>query len=78
MFSSSQLSEIKQVTLARVICDNSDEIDAVQKDVFTNVDFPNGYLQCQDQIAIPRIDLKVWAHCCQGEYFTIYSQLCER
>lgn len=67
VFSPSQLSELKQASLARVICDNADDIKNVQQDVFTLADYPTGYLSCDDEFAIPKVDLKVWAHCCQGK-----------
>ena len=65
MFSPAQLNEVKQANLARVICDNSDGIQQVQRDVFVMAKYPDGFLQC-DSEDIPRLDLKVWTHCCEG------------
>jgi peroxidase len=65
VFSAGQLAEIHQVSLARVICDNSDEINQVQVDVFRRAEYPHGYTTC-DSDNIPYMDLKQWAHCCHG------------
>lgn len=60
VFTADQLTQLKQVTLARVICDNGDNIDRIQKDVFINTKRKD-YVSCDD---IPKIDLKMWADCC--------------
>ena len=65
VFSPAQLTQIKQTNLARVICNNADDIRKIQKDVFLKADFPRGYLSC-DSEEIPHIDLKVWTDCCSG------------
>ena len=65
VFSPAQLSEIKQANLARIVCDNADNITEVPRDVFRKETYPDGYLQCTDD-AIPHVDLKIWAHCCSG------------
>lgn len=66
VFTPSQLIELKQTSLARVICDNSDNIHQIQKDVFRLVQLTpsGGYVSC-DSSEIPDVDLKVWAYCCQ-------------
>lgn len=71
VFTSAQLTEIHQSSLARVICDSSDDIKEVQKDVFKLVSHPSDYLSCESSDKIPRMDLKVWAHCCQGNSFFV-------
>lgn len=71
VFSPAQLTEIRQSSLARVLCDNSDGILQVQRDVFVNARFPQDYEECEDEERIPRVDLKVWAHCCYGESQTL-------
>lgn len=63
VFSPAQLTQIKQTSLARILCDNSDNITRVQKDVFKVAEFPHGYGSCED---IPRVDLRVWQDCCEG------------
>ncbi len=62
-FSPAQLTQLKQASLARVLCDNSDNITRVQSDVFSVAVFPHGYGSCDD---IPKIDLRMWQDCCEG------------
>lgn len=63
VFSPAQLTQIKQTSLARVLCDNADNITRVQRDVFRVAEPPHGYGGCED---IPRVDLRVWQDCCEG------------
>jgi hypothetical protein len=63
VFSPAQLTQIKQTSLARILCDNSDNITRVQGDVFKVAEFPHGYGSCED---VPRVDLRVWQDCCEG------------
>lgn len=63
VFSPAQLTQIKQTSLARILCDNSDNITHVQRDVFRVAEFPHGYGSCED---VPRLDLRVWQDCCEG------------
>lgn len=65
MFTPAQLTQIKQTSLARVLCDNSDNITKVQRDVFKVAEFPHGYSTCED---IPKLDLRMWQDCCEGLY----------
>uniref|UniRef100_A0A8C9STS3 Peroxidasin n=1 Tax=Scleropages formosus TaxID=113540 RepID=A0A8C9STS3_SCLFO len=62
VFSPAQLTQIKQASLARVLCDNGDNITRVQPDVFAMADFPHGYGSCDD---VPKIDLRMWQDCCE-------------
>ncbi|ELK32764.1 Peroxidasin like protein [Myotis davidii] len=62
VFSPAQLTQIKQTSLARILCDNSDNITRVQRDVFRVAEYPHGYSSCDD---IPRVDLRVWQDCCE-------------
>uniref|UniRef100_A0A9L0TF86 Lactoperoxidase n=2 Tax=Equus TaxID=9789 RepID=A0A9L0TF86_HORSE len=62
VFSPAQLTQIKQTSLARILCDNSDNITRVQRDVFRVAEFPHGYGSCDE---IPRVDLRVWQDCCE-------------
>ncbi|KAG8512340.1 Peroxidasin [Galemys pyrenaicus] len=62
VFSPAQLTQIRQTSLARILCDNSDNITRVQQDVFRVAEFPHGYSSCDE---IPRVDLRVWQDCCE-------------
>nr|XP_022314517.1 peroxidasin-like isoform X2 [Crassostrea virginica] len=61
VFESNQLAEIRQVTLAQVICESSDAIHRVQRDVFVKADRDEDYLNCSH---IPKLNVKVWSDCC--------------
>ncbi|XP_062584185.1 peroxidasin-like isoform X2 [Saccostrea cucullata] len=61
VFESNQLSELQQVTLAQVICQSSDNIQRVQRDVFIKAESDADYLNCSK---IPKLNLKVWSDCC--------------
>lgn len=63
VFSPAQLTQLKQTSLARILCDNSDNITRVPGDVFRVAEFPHGYGSCED---IPRVDLRLWQDCCEG------------
>lgn len=65
VFTPAQLTQIKQTSLARVLCDNGDNITRVQHDVFRVAEFPHGYSSCED---IPKLDLRMWQDCCEGLY----------
>ncbi|CAG9821890.1 unnamed protein product [Phaedon cochleariae] len=60
VFKPEQLSQIKQYTLARVLCDNGDNITKVSKDVFRLPELQGGYSDCE---AVPRVDLSFWFEC---------------
>ena len=62
-FDHSQLVEIRQTTLARVLCDNGDNIDRVQPDAFLRATHPTGYVNCS---SIPRMALRMWKDCDEG------------
>ena len=65
VFTPEQLAEIKQVSLAHVICSSADNITEIPKDVFLLSQYPRQYVKC-DSGKIPELNLKVWAHCCHG------------
>lgn len=65
MFSPAQLTQLKQASLTRVLCDNGDNITRIQSDVFTVAEFPRAYGNCED---VPKIDLRMWQDCCEGTY----------
>ncbi|XP_078069335.1 peroxidasin homolog isoform X2 [Mustelus asterias] len=62
VFTPAQLTQIKQTSLARVLCDNGDNITRIQPDVFRVAEYPHGYQTCDD---IPKIDLRMWQDCCE-------------
>ncbi|XP_042897805.1 peroxidasin [Parasteatoda tepidariorum] len=63
IFTTDQLTQIKQSSLARVICDNGDNITTLTKDVFTvpHLQSPK-FTSCS---SLPSIKLNVWTECCQ-------------
>ena len=63
VFKPDQLLQIKQTSLARVICDSSDGITHVQRDVFHMVNSREEYISCDN---IPKMDLRMWSDCCTG------------
>ena len=75
MFTDAQLSEIRLTSLARVICDNADDINQIQPDVFKLAKFPDDMVTC-DSDKIPYMDLKVWAHCCHGIFPQFFNFIC--
>lgn len=64
VFTPDQVTQLKQFTLSRIICDSSDDITRVQRDVFTMASSQDEYVPCTD---IPKIDLKMWSDCCTGK-----------
>lgn len=60
-FKTEQLTQIKQASLARIICDNSDNITRITKNAFLLPQRQGGYVKCD---AVPRIDLRLWTECC--------------
>ncbi|KAG8445591.1 hypothetical protein GDO86_010388 [Hymenochirus boettgeri] len=62
VFTPAQLTQIKQTSLARVLCDNGDNITKVQPDVFRVAEYPHGYVSCKQ---ITKMDLRVWQDCCE-------------
>ncbi|XP_039204000.1 peroxidasin homolog isoform X1 [Crotalus tigris] len=62
VFTPAQLTQVKQSSLARILCDNGDNITRVQRDVFRVAEFPHGYGSCAE---IPKVDLRMWQDCCE-------------
>lgn len=57
-FSSSQLAELRKMTLAKVICSQSDQIDSIQSQA---MDVPDNYLNPRVPCSsLPSMDLGVW------------------
>lgn len=64
VFTPAQLTQIRQASLARVICDNSDHIQQLQRDVFQVASYLQGMVSCEE---IPAVDLRLWQDCCEGK-----------
>ncbi|VDN57478.1 unnamed protein product [Dracunculus medinensis] len=64
IFTKLQLQEIRKSSLAAVLCNNGDDIDRVQEDVFEYIGKRpmNFYKKCGD---IQQINLNVWQSCCE-------------
>jgi len=58
-FTLEQLNEIKQTSLARVLCENTEDIGTIQQLVFISPDVNNRRAACSSN-AIPSIDLSKW------------------
>ncbi|KAJ8985609.1 hypothetical protein NQ317_015102 [Molorchus minor] len=58
-FSTSQLNEIKKVTLARIFCDNTKTVAKMQPSVFKQIGEGNELVGCSS-LDIPRINLMPW------------------
>ncbi|XP_077546923.1 peroxidase-like isoform X3 [Haemaphysalis longicornis] len=56
-FTSAQLTEIRKTTFARILCDNSDSITSLPKNVFIPVGSGNTVSNC---VSIPQTDLSKW------------------
>ncbi|XP_078041721.1 peroxidasin [Augochlora pura] len=63
VFKPEQLVQIKQTSLARILCDNGDKIDRVQPNVFLLPEADNKFVTCDE---LPYVDLSVWSDCCDG------------
>ncbi|XP_011499674.1 PREDICTED: peroxidasin [Ceratosolen solmsi marchali] len=61
-FQSEQLEQIEKTSLARILCDNGDNITRVQKNVFLLPEIDNDFVSCEE---IPSIDLQSWSTCCE-------------
>ncbi|KAG7177543.1 Peroxidasin-like 6, partial [Homarus americanus] len=63
IFKTEQLTQIKQVTLGRVICDNGDKIEDMTPDVFVLPREQNpAFMECSK---LPYVDLRIWTDCCK-------------
>jgi len=61
-FRPDQLTQIKQTTLARVLCDNGDSMSHIKRNVFL---MDSGLVNCR---LIPSLELSFWSNtdCCGG------------
>lgn len=55
-----QLREIKKASLARIFCDNANELAMMQPQAFSVPSPSNRLTSCANEEAIPRVDLTVW------------------
>ncbi|XP_063837290.1 peroxidasin [Ostrinia nubilalis] len=60
MFKPDQLKEIKKTSLARILCDNGDNIDTIAENVFLLPELQDGLISCDD---LPAMDLRFWVDC---------------
>lgn len=60
MFDADQLRQIKETSLARILCDNGDNIDTIGENVFVLPEMQDGLVSCDD---LPSIDFRYWADC---------------
>uniref|UniRef100_A0A6A7FUB4 Peroxidase-like n=1 Tax=Hirondellea gigas TaxID=1518452 RepID=A0A6A7FUB4_9CRUS len=58
-FSPAQLQQIRQTSLARVLCDTADDMVVMQPLAFLHANFTNKRTGCQDNM-IPSLDLNAW------------------
>ena len=58
MFSTKQLRELRKVSMARIICDNSDGIIEIQPEVFKSTTSTNVKVSCADFNRIPTLDIR--------------------
>jgi peroxidase len=66
VFKPEQLTQIKQLSLGRVLCDNGDDMTDVTKDVFILPKKQSpAFVSCSE---LTQIDLRFWAECCHGMY----------
>lgn len=60
VFNPTQLRQIKETSLAKVLCDNGDNIDTISENVFLLPELQDGLISCDD---LPSIDFRYWADC---------------
>lgn len=60
-FTGDQLNALRNVSLARIFCDNGDGIRTMQPHVFLKIQPENELVSCDDYEAIPSVDLFAWA-----------------
>ena len=61
-FTKDQLNEIRKISLASVLCENTNSIDFVQPNVFIQADpFLNALMACHEDNMIKTMNLKKWA-----------------
>jgi peroxidase len=63
VFTSNQLKELKKTNLAKIMCENSENIEMIQKDVFLNAKYPNEMFECSK---LEDVSLEPWKNCCEN------------
>jgi peroxidase len=64
VFKPEQLTQIKQTSLGRVLCENGDDITDVTMDVFILPKKQSpAFVSCNE---LMQIDLRFWTECCSG------------
>uniref|UniRef100_A0A0K0FL11 Peroxidasin-like protein (inferred by orthology to a human protein) n=1 Tax=Strongyloides venezuelensis TaxID=75913 RepID=A0A0K0FL11_STRVS len=64
VFSQLQLNQIKKYTISKIICNNGDDIDRIQKDSFVYVgDKKSAFQRCDEHLDL---NLHMWSSCCDG------------
>lgn len=59
-FKPEQLQQLKETSLARILCDSGDNIDTIGENVFLLPEVQDGLIACED---VPSMDLRFWADC---------------
>ncbi|KAG8229093.1 hypothetical protein J437_LFUL009562 [Ladona fulva] len=59
-FSQPQLEQLRKASLARILCDNSDDVATMQPLAFVKASFLNQRVSCESE-SIPKVDLRAWA-----------------
>ncbi|KAJ0177643.1 hypothetical protein K1T71_006516 [Dendrolimus kikuchii] len=59
-FTPDQLKELKKASMARLICDNTEAVDYVQRKAFELETSSNPKYRCDEYDAIPYVDLTAW------------------
>lgn len=72
-FTPAQLKEIKKISLARLICDNSDDIDTVQRWAMQLPDYDGNKLWPCKSKAIPTVSLEPWREKGYGGSYMSYE-----
>nr|CAI5831137.1 unnamed protein product [Callosobruchus analis] len=61
-FTSEQLKEIKKTTLARIICDNADDVKQMQPDAFRKLSENNKLVNCDNEALIAKLNFIPWVN----------------
>uniref|UniRef100_A0A0P5JUL6 Chorion peroxidase n=1 Tax=Daphnia magna TaxID=35525 RepID=A0A0P5JUL6_9CRUS len=59
-FTQQQLATLRSIGLARILCDNGDDIKSIQSSAFLRSDVQNRRRPCQGSSDIPELDLTLW------------------